>query len=214
MNKAEQHELIRERARAALRNLYHNATINYPRDLHGRSEDYAQQWIEDAAQFEVEYIADGGPYGRNYRATLAAPCNAGRYKSERARAYYVAKGMRDMREESAGHAWQNITDFGKLYSWGRGGRTLAPENLIEQRGGGAFSIREDYADEMPISSVVDLIRIVESFNRYVESWCAGVPEMWDEHCKELAAEERAEKRRLRQAARDAKRTAMLAKCFC
>lgn len=190
--KQTQHEAIRERAREALRDLYHNATPSYCRDLFGRSEDYAQSWFEGSAEFEIEYLADGGAYGKNYRATLEAPCNAGRYKSERARAYYIAAGMRKMREDREQCAmWEYIGEFGKLYQYGRGGRTLAPSDLVSDRG----NPREDYADKMAIAECVRLLRIVESFNRYVTSWCDSVPEMWREHCEEEDATELAEKRK-------------------
>lgn len=228
------------RAERALQDLYHNATPDYPRELYGRSEDYFQSWFDDAAQFEIEYMADGGAYGGNYRATLAHPANAGRYKSERARNYYVAKGLRDrdaeradcgaltgwrVMELAAGNAklkrklakiygkaplerndsmWECITDYGKLYRWGRGGRTLAPKDLINTYGGGAFSIKEDYAADMAPAAVVDLIRVVESFNRHVGAWCADVPNMWREHCEAEDAEEKAQKQRA--AARKARET--------
>lgn len=232
--KPEQKEMLRERARAALRDMYHNATLPFIRDLHGRSEDHAQSWLDDQCQFEIEYIADGGAYGTDYRKTLAAPCNAGKYHSERAQRYYVAKGMRALQSERAdcgaftgwkvmenaalyyGHGiireqlarndalWECIGEYGTLYQWGRGGRTLAPNDLIAQRGGSSFSIREDYADEMQPAALVDFIRVIESFNRYVGDWCKGVPEMWREHCAEQDAEARAEKARI--AAAKAKET--------
>lgn len=200
MDKAARHEAIRARAREALRDLYHNATITWPRELYGRSEDYAQDWIYQSAQWETEYIAAGGAYGGNYRATLAAPCNAGRYSSQAARDYYVRKGMRAMRAERSKYAaWESITDYGKLYQWGRGGRTLAPDGLYSDRRGCPWD-----AAEHSIGDCVELIRVVESFNRYVQQWCAGVPEMWREHCAEEDAQILADKRAA--AARKAKET--------
>lgn len=191
MTKAERHEAIRERAREAIRNLYHNATPHYP-SVDDKQADAFQSWFEGAAEFEIEYLRDGGTYGRNYRRTLEAPCNAGRFKSETARAYYVRKGMRDMREERArcnrrdsrahptNAMWECIGDFGELYTYGRGGRTLAPSDLM-RRYGVSKHVDESYFDERTIADVVDGIRIIESFNRYVESWCASVPEMWREY---------------------------------
>lgn len=218
----EQKEILRNRARAALADLYRNATPSYPRDF-GPRADIFDSWLADAAQFEIEYIADGGAYGGDYRKTLEAPCNAGKYQSEKARTYYVAKGMRAMRAERADCGaftgwrimenaalyygrgiireqlqrndclWETITDYGELYQWGRGGRTLAPKDLVSQRGGSSFSIREDYTDEMQPAALVDFIRVVESFNRYVGAWCAGVPSMWREYCAKLDAEEKRER---------------------
>ena len=220
--KLENRKLLQARAERALRDLYHNATVTYPREQYGRADDYFEQWFSDLAQFEIEYLQDGGSTPRNYRATLAAPCNAGQFKSEAAQRYYIAKGMRDRDLERAdcgtltgwrvfelmagnttlarrlnkirkAHGplnrhnalWECITDYGTLYQWGRGGRTLAPEDLIKQCGGDSFRIREPEGDN---ETLTRMIQIVESFNRYVSNWCASVPEQWREHCAEEDAE--------------------------
>lgn len=231
--------LVRARSARAIADLYHNATPTYPRETYGRSDDYFQSWFNSTAEFEIEYLADVGAYRSDYRATLAAPCNAGRYKSEAARAYYIRKGMRDRDMEradcgamtgwremelAAGNdrlrralhkvykgdvlarnnaQWERITKYGKLYSWGRGGRTLAPKDLARTGGGGSFSLKAD-CDDRSIADCVELIRIVESFNRYVESWCKSVPEQWREHCAEENARTLADK--CANAARKAKET--------
>ena len=231
--KQQHHEAIRERARRALVDLYHNATPRYP-SLEGDDAERFQSWFEDAAMFEIEYLRDGGAYGKNYRKTLAAPCNAGKYATERARDYYIAKGMRAMRDEredcgmftgwralelAAGNAalakvlrphfkgremrrndsrWECIGDYGKLYQYGRGGRTLAPDDLIRMRGGSSFSINEDAGNDWSIADVVRLIRVLESFNRVVGEWCHSVPEQWEELERERRAEERAERKRARE----------------
>lgn len=208
MNRKQQHALIRARAESALLDLYHNATPRYPRldDEEGEGEgERFQEWFEVSAQFEIEYLRDGGAYGRDYRKTLEAPCNAGKYQSPAARRYYVAMKMRECREDQERNAWERIGDYGKLYQWGRGGRTLAPDDLIKTGGGSSFSIRTDAADEMPTRGVIDLIRVVESFNSYVADWCKSVPERWAEVERERITEERATRRveRARQRAQKA-----------
>ncbi len=237
------HTVIRERARRALVDLYHNATPRYPRDDDQEVAEF-QAWFEDAARAEIDYIKDGGAYGNNYRATLAHPANAGRYPGEKARAYYVARGMRAMQAEredcgaltgwdgielAAGNKtrarvlkkifkkrptgrnnarWEYIGDYGKLYQWGRGGRTLAPGDLIHQGGGSSFGVRDGYADKLPIADVVRLVQVLESFNARVGAWCASVPEQWAEIVKERRAEVRAErKRELAKLRADAERRA-------
>jgi hypothetical protein len=182
--KAERHAAIRERAAEAIRDLYHNATPQ-SFDDHGIGYEIAGDWFNAAAQFEIEYLQDGGAYGSesSYRKCLEADCNAGRYKSDAARRFYVKRGMRQMREERAKYAaWESIGEYGKLYQWGRGGRTLAPENIVRTRGGSNFSLREDYADDMTIADVVELIRVVEAFNRYVVAWNSrdNLQSMFDE----------------------------------
>lgn len=243
--KQQQHKAIRDRARRALADLYHNATPSYPR-LDDDDAARFQSWFEDAARYAIEYIKDGGANPGNYREILEHPANAGRYRSPAARAYYVQMRMRALREEredcgaftgwdvvelAAGNKtrekvlrrlfqkrpfsrnnarWERIGEYGTLYQWGRGGRTLAPDDLIKQGGGSSFSIREDYADELPIRAVIELIRVVESFNAYVAAWCASVPEQWAEIERERISEERAEKKR----ARDAKRAAQVLRDRC
>lgn len=73
-----------------------------------------------------------------------------------------------------------IAQYGRVYTWGRGGRTLAPDDLIRTHGGSSFSINVEPAQEWPISKVVELTLIVESFNAYVEAWNKGIPEAWKE----------------------------------
>lgn len=180
MTKKERHERLRERASEAIRNMYHNATPRYPLLEDDEAETF-QAWFNDAATFELEYIQDGGAYGSDYHATLSAPCNAGKYKSKAAQEYYVRCGMRKMRVERAKFApWENIHEYGTLYSYGRGGRTIAPDSLVQMRGGSSFSLRESLPDEMSIEACVDLIRTLESFNTYVENWNRNVPELWEE----------------------------------
>jgi len=180
MTKQKRHKAIMERARNALLDLYHNATPPYPR-LDDSEGDEFGDWLEEAASWEIEYINDGGAYGPDYRKTLEAPCNAGRFNSPAARRYYVRHGLRVQREDQARYgAWERISEYGTLYTYGRGGRTLAPEHLIQTRGGSGFSIREDYCEDLSIEDVVRLISTVEAFNAYVKAWCAGVPDMWRE----------------------------------
>lgn len=221
--KAQNRERLNARAESALRAMYHNATIDYPRDTCGRSDDYFQSWLEDQCANEFDYLQHGGAYGDNYRATLAAPCNAGKYKSPAAQRRYIDKGMRDMAAERAdcgmltgwrmlelaagnsklrkmlhGHLahnggreltrnnslWERATEYGDIVQYGRGGRTLAPSQFLRHTGGGGYCILADAGEEMSAAAVVELIQIIESFNRYIGAWCAGVPEMWREHCAE------------------------------
>lgn len=174
MKKSDKRDAIRERAAEAIREMYHNASPHlYGLDTHGLSDETAQLWFDQAAQDEIEYISSGGAYAKTegaYRHVLEANCNAGKYKSETARSYYVRWHMRQMREERAKFArWERINEYGKVYQWGRGGKTLAPDGLVNSRGHG-FSMREDFAAELPIGDVVELIQIAESFNAYVERW--------------------------------------------
>jgi hypothetical protein len=179
--KQQRHEAIRERARAAIADLYHNATPHYPSC---DDEDEAQEfegWFQHTAEFEVEYLQGGGTYGRDFLATLKRTANGGKFQSERARRYYVTKGIRAVLTEREKYAmWEHIGSYGTLHQWGRGGRTLAPTDLVKQLGGSGFALREDYCEDSCIANTVRLIRVIESFNAYVAAWCKSVPEMWTE----------------------------------
>lgn len=237
MNKAQRHEAIRDRARRALADLYHNATPEYPRLPDDEAQRF-QAWFEDTAQQEIEYIRDGGANGSDPRATFEHPANAGKFKSKKARAYYVRKSLRDLDHErndcgmftgwraleiAAGNKrlarqlaphfkgcpmtrnnalWECISEYGELYQYGRGGRTLAPKDLIRTRGGSSFSVRADYADELSIANCLRLIAVVESFNRHVTQWNDGIPEAWADYESNRKAEERSE--RARKGARNRK----------
>lgn len=239
MSRRAQHAAIRARAERAIRALYHNATLPCFPELYGRTDDEAQSWLESVCEFEIEYIRDGGSTPGDYRACLAAPCNAGKYHSEAARAYYVRKGMRDrdleradcgmmtgwraleiaagnkplarmLKKHNAGKLfgrndalWERITEYGELYQYGRGGRTLAPANLWRENGCGHGPM-VDYCVDRPISAAVRLIQVVESFNAYVGAWCDSTPEQWREHCADQDREKAYEKKQA--AIRKAKET--------
>lgn len=189
MTKSQRHEAIRERAAEAIQNLYHNATPSYP-GLDTREEcDHFDSWFQDTAMFEIDYLGSGGAYGTNYAKTLRASCNAGKFQTKRAQDYYVRRNLRSMAEDRSHNMWEYITEtYGKLYQYGRGGRTLAPESLVRTRGGSSFSVDESYFEDRSIASVVEGIQILESFNDYVEKWCKGVPEMWKDYVRENTLE--------------------------
>lgn len=195
--KAENKQKLLERAEQAIQNLYHNATLPYTfedaEDLE-LSNDHYQNWINDVASFEIEYINDGGAYGIDYHETLRATCNAGQYTSKRAQDYYIRKGMRSMRLERSKFAlWERITDYGKLYTWGRGGATLAPDDLIRQGGGSSFSCSHGGLEDLDREQQTELCLIVEAFNKYVENTCAYFPTLWKEHLEELRADREEER---------------------
>lgn len=71
-----------------------------------------------------------------------------------------------------------VAMFGKLYSYGRGGRTVAPEGLIEERGGGAFRLNSDALLGLGAAELTAAVLVIESYADEVEAWNHGVPESW------------------------------------
>ena len=92
-----QRQLIRSRAQEALKDLYHNATPNWP----SSAEERFFEWLGEEASFEIDYLNDGGANGKNPLKTFEHPANAGKYKSEAARRFYVKHSLRKLEEERA-----------------------------------------------------------------------------------------------------------------
>ena len=173
----DQKEAVRARARSAILDLYHNATVNHP---YTEDESY-WDWFQDAASFEIEYIQEGGAYGSLVRHlhNVGKECD----REGRSLAYKSMARRREKRniliERSRWSAWNYTADwYGKLYQYGRGGRTLAPEDLIRTGGGSTYSVREDYPDDLNMEDCVELIQVIESFNWFVGCWCKDVPDLW------------------------------------
>lgn len=185
MTKSERHTAIRNRARKAIQALYHNATPRYPVCATARESEAFDSWFEAMRDSEIDYLQSGGAYGHDYRATLQADCNAGRFKSPAARAYYVRKGLEAMRQDRAHNAWEEIGESGPLFTYGRGGRTLAPAWYMRNSGS---SPNLNRAGDGNMIACVEDIRRLESFNAYVAQWCASIPEMWAEYWAEHESE--------------------------
>jgi len=188
MNKKQRHDALRYRAYRALENLYHNATITYP-SVPDEMQDNFQSWLEMNCMDEIDHLNGGGAYGKDYRSTLMFVAN-GKFKSIAAARRYIAKGLRDKAEDQSkywGGRAERITDFGTLYQYGRGGRTLAPNDLMKRYGSNDGVDREACAD-MNIGDLVKAIQTIEAFNKYVESWCNSIPEMWREYVSDCLDE--------------------------
>lgn len=200
-------EALLRRARAAVAAFYHNATPAWPAPGEfGRYESEFFDWVQAEGAREVEYINDGGAYGNDYAATLRAPCNAGRYASEAARRRYVAQGLAAMRLDRERRAmWEFAREeFGELYQYGRGGRTVAPSGIASDSGYG-FRLKSDalawrestsygFGDGYSAEGLTRAIQILESLNEHIQDWNRGVPEMWRDYTQEREADEAREAR--------------------
>lgn len=179
--KPEHKAAIRERAREALQNLQHNATPRYPDCRNDFEQDQFDSWFQSAASHEIEYIQNGGAWGNSPKG----------FGSRRLSLKELLHDKRREVERSRYARWERISDYGEIYQYGRGGRTLAPCGLIRSRGGSGYHIlADDIADEWSIPRLVELILTVEAFNAHVESWCKSVPKMWEEEKKETGLNRR------------------------
>lgn len=64
-----------------------------------------------------------------------------------------------------------ILNYGEVYQWGRGKRTVAPNNLIRQREGGTFSIKKAEELELHSKDARELTRVLKKFNQLVNEHC-------------------------------------------
>lgn len=204
-----QRQALETRLNDAVASLYHLATPAWPHAW-GPYEDDFSEWLSRQASDDLEWLNGGGPYGRDYYATLSADCNAGRFTSPFARRAYVQKGLREYRAELAARPYLRAVElFGEVYTWGRGGRTVAPDGLVKQGGGSSFGLRSDVGEEMNAERLTLAVQVAEDFADFVRDWNKGVPQMWAEYSAERAREETGEARDGLRMAREAIR-AMLA----
>lgn len=182
--KAHCKQALRDRAENALLNLYHNATPSWPQFANDKEAKIFWDWLHDQASFEIEHLNGGGVYGSNESMKKYF---MGKYASDKAGRYAFRRYLKNKAWEQEKYARHElITEYGKLYTWGRGGRTLAPNGLIRQGGGSSFSIDTSKAEEASYADLTELILIVEAFNAYVEAWNKGIPEMFKEWANDNA----------------------------
>jgi hypothetical protein len=168
----------------ALADMYHNASLHFPtpsarlKELIGKNGagDFAEGWLQGYAENELEYLTDGGPRLSEKRARkyAAEKYPGDSFLAEKKRQKWVIHCTRDESPEDACYDRPfRILDYGKLYQWGRGGATLAPDSLIRTHGGSSFSIKKsDHLDGDGINRIVDTILILEAFNAYVNLVCS------------------------------------------
>lgn len=82
-----------------------------------------------------------------------------------------------------------ILEYGEVYQWGSGGRTLAPSDLISGRGGGRFRIKSIEDLEYSPMEFRYLYKTLKFFNDEVESFCKHVTDSAIEFIREEYSEE-------------------------
>lgn len=172
-----------ERLQDALNCIYHNATLPHLCDL----ED-----VEGG--LELKSLLDAGHNPRNgYNRAPSDIFHDAVYDAwlDTAQQEAVAALAATLRGEEGGADWGNLTSpYGRVYQWGRGGRTLAPEAWVRQRGGGSFSIKTagDFDDVEDMADVEALTVRVEAFNAAVDRLRKALPEWWAEYLGEQVGE--------------------------
>lgn len=164
---------LKNRALEAMQNIYHNATPSYPSLDSDYECDLFESWFSDHASYEIQILNDGGAHGgESTKQFVMSKWKSGAAHFMAGRLYVKRRDIEIMRYAP----YENITEYGKLYTYGRGGRTLAPENLMTGRG----NLNESIIDEMRSSELTRFCIIVESFNKMVGNWNKEVPNMFKE----------------------------------
>jgi hypothetical protein len=76
--------------------------------------------------------------------------------------------------DDIGEVCPDILNYGEVYQYGRGGRTLAPDNLIRMRGGSSFSIKNVDDLELNYLEMRKLLKTLRKFNKLVNEFCSNV----------------------------------------
>lgn len=87
------------------------------------------------------------------------------------------------------YTYPEILKYGEVYQWGRGGRTVAPQNLIKQKGGSSFSIRKIEDLDLSAIELRRLYKTLIKFNRLVSEFCSSITDSTIEFVRESYAEE-------------------------
>lgn len=177
------------RLNKSLRDLYHAATPSYPAPMHQDLWEEFDTFLADAASQEVDYLNSGGACGmESYEKMRHVQEQAAVYVGKDRAAFLAAKRADYLRDRDAGIE-SRICDYGKIYAYGRGGRTVAPAEWAQTHGGGgAFAMRQFDAGDLDYATLRRVERDAREFLEYVRAWNRGVPGMWREHCAEKAAE--------------------------
>ena len=134
----------------AICDLYHNATIHFPNSIDDPDGSLFDMVLEEG-QNEIRYISEGLGYSKKEWSKQE---RLGFTHNERF--YWLVS---------------RITEFGKLYQYGRGGRTLAPDGLVSSHGGSSFVLTTKKIGQTK-AEVTDAIQIIEAFNQYINEWCS------------------------------------------
>ena len=65
------------------------------------------------------------------------------------------------------------SDYGKVYTYGRGSRTCAPKDWISEHGGSSFSIKEYDPEDLSPGRAFALYLDIEAWNAYVKAECSA-----------------------------------------
>lgn len=159
-------EALLNRLETAIKDLYHAATPKCYGICKEGEEDAFWSFVLDAGSREIDYIQEGLGCDKQY------------WRRQRKLGF--------QHNERYFYLVTQITVFGKLYQWGRGGRTVAPDRLVSRRGGSCFSlVSSDTFAEESNAWLTEYIQIIEAFGHYVKNWNSkeSMRSLYDAFCE-------------------------------
>lgn len=73
-----------------------------------------------------------------------------------------------------------LQDYGPVYSYGRNGKTFAPDKMT--RNGACWSLCKDFGDDFSYAQACELLTWLRGFNAYIRAAAADVPRAYAEDC--------------------------------
>lgn len=80
-----------------------------------------------------------------------------------------------------------ISKYAPIYSWGRGGRTIAPSYFVHRCGGSRFRIKE--VEDFEPDQYAELYKALKELNDYVKQFCETQPDQVIEYIRGTYAKE-------------------------
>lgn len=93
-----------------------------------------------------------------------------------------------------------LREYGPIYSYGRNGKTFAPDKLIS--GGVCWRLVKDYADDFSYAAACGFLAWCRAFNAYIRACAADVPRAYAADCLVTLRDDAEDARETLAAARD------------
>ena len=87
---------------------------------------------------------------------------------------FILSEINDMRWGEPEHVEGYIAEkYGKVYTYGRGGATCAPDSWVKMHGGSSFNVYAPVTEDMGRPAMISLLLDVERWNEYVKAECSA-----------------------------------------
>jgi len=169
-------QALLNRASEAIASLYHAATPSWPDLQNDYESDLFNEWLADQASFEIDHLNSGGGHGLTTADFVASKYKTLKAKGIAKRCYLNKVAI----ERNQWARYELVINYGQLYQYGRGGRTVMPDKLINTQMHHYSKPNEDYLEACNNAELTELIKCIEAFYTYTVSWNESIPSQWAE----------------------------------